>query len=85
MKVKICPHTESLLQQFNHDQQQTIADAINRLEDDDFCRDNGNALILKEQGCDVYGLIAGLVWLAYFEKDGYRWVTNCNLRSKFRS
>jgi len=83
--IWFCEPAENELKQFSHEDQQEVSGAISLLGNDDYRNQNKLNLNLVERGFNIYSLLVGRIWLAFYEdSSGDVWVDWVSLRSRFR-
>ena len=73
------------LKSFSAENKSKVSEALDLLGIDSYREQNKIDLCLAEQGCDIWGLVVGEVWLAFHRDDEndicVDWVS---IRSRFR-
>jgi hypothetical protein len=82
--VYICEPAKAELKGFSREDQERVAEAISILEDDSYREQNKIDLVLVEDGCKIWALIVGIVWLAFYEDGEDVQIVWLSLRSRFR-
>ena len=85
MTIWLSESAKQELKSFSNDNKNNVAEAVALLSDDSYREKNQIDLCLIENGCKMWALVAGRVWLAFHEDtNGDICVDWVSLRSRFR-